>query len=371
MTGFSQSDQKLIEWLLENGGPAIRLQVAAELDGCIRAAEIERSVADLLEIEAVCHLLSYLDPFCAQDQRTIDKKTAHDLVHCYRETSLENFFPQLLGLGFRAGIQVFDEKVHCLRTAFPTISDAESLYGWVICEFCFKAGYAFPEMVAHMKWRLDALQRSAQEQIVDIYFNEDELTRLPKQWKDKRIIKHELNPYQSGKPLPTVHDIAAFAYFPRACLDAEIRHKIDTVVNYILMPAFQTLPEGYGFLWYPERRICLASGWSPTIPFFQGFERPRNYEDWHFLNYVDMLSRSAVVHPTNWFKASLDRLEQFRTEKGTYLFPEAYLHQKRIDQAFLSKTNLILKRSEKKALFYELISTIFVLKLKQRIGFIG
>jgi len=356
----------LIEWLLENGGPAIRLSAAATLNAAIPDAETERLVSELLEIEGVRQVLEYFDLFRDLDQRNIDRKLTHTLVHSYRETSLGNFLPQLLGLGFRAGIPVFDEKVRFLRTAFPHISVIENMNGWEICKLCFRAGYDFPEMVDFMKQRLDALQLAAREHIVDIYFKEEELTKLPKRWKDKRIIKQDLNPYDGSKPLPTIHDIAAFAYFPQTCLDTETRQKIDTLLNYILLPAFQMLPEGYGWMWYPERHTCLASGWSPTIPFFQGFERPRNYEAWHFLDYLDMLSCFETALPTAWVKASLDRLEQFRTESGTYRIPETYLHQKKIYQAFLSKANQNLKQRDKKRLFYELISTIFVLKIKQR-----
>ncbi len=358
------NDHDQIEWLLENGGPAVRLQVATNLDEGYSDRETENAVSELSGIEEVGQLLCYLDPFRALDQPTVDKKLAHDLIHCYRETSLENFFPRLLELGFRAGMPLFDEKMQYLRAVFPKIGAVGPIYGWVICECFFKAGYAPDEMVTHMRQRLDALQYAAREQIVDIYFQEDALRGLPTQWKWKRIIKHALSPYTGTTPLPNVHDVAAFAYYPPACLDAETGRKIDTLVQYVLLPDFQMLPEGYGFLWYPERRICLSSGWSPTIPYFQGFERPRNYNDWHFLNYLDMLARFPLVHSSEWFKTSLHRLEQHRTNKGTYLIPEIYLHHKIIEPAFLSKANQKLKRSEKKVLAQEVFSTLFVLKIK-------
>lgn len=365
------NDHDRIEWLLENGGPAARLRVAADLhEGC-SDREIAASVSELTGIEAVGQLLGYLDPFRSLDQPTVDKKIAHDLIHCYRETSLENFFPRLLELGFRAGMPLFDEKMQSLRAAFPKIAAVEPIYGWVICECFFKAGYAPDEMVAHMRQRLDALQHAAREQIVDIYFPEDALKGLPTQWKGKRIIKHALSPYTGATPLPTVHDIAAFAYYPPACLDAETGRKIDTLVRYILLPAFQMLPEGYGFLWYPERRTCLSSGWSPTIPYFQGFERPRNYNEWHFLNYLDMLARYPQVYSTEWFQASLNFLEQYQTEKGTYLLPQTYCHHKIFEPAFLSQNNQRLKRGEKKVLAQEIISTLFVLKIKRQAGIEG
>jgi len=360
------NDRELIEWLMENGGSAIRLRLAEEIGAGLPSSEYKGSVAELLEIEAVQQLLGYLDAFSILEQTEGTKKLIHDLIHCYRETSLENFFPRLLSLGLRAGMPVLDEKMQVLRRAFPRISREGILYGWVICEFCFKAGYAYPEMVTFMQQRLDALQMSAQEQIVDIYFKEDELAGLPSQWKGKRIIKHELNPYAGSKPLPTVHDIAAFAYFPASHLDAEMCLKIDRLVSYILLPAFQMIPEGYGFIWYPKRRICHACGWSPTIPFYQGFERPLNFENWWYLDYLDMLSRFSIVSSTDWFINSLERLEQFKTNKGTYLFPEVYFHHKRIDAAFLSKANQTLKRSDKTTLYQELVSTIFALKIKQR-----
>jgi hypothetical protein len=362
------NDHNLIDFLLEHGGPAVRLRLAADLAQDLPVEAREQAAAGLLAVEEVQRLLAFLDPFRALDGPTVERRYAHDLIHCYRETSLENFFPRLLELGFRAGIPLFDEKMQFLRAAFPKIRRVEPLYGWVICAFFFKAGYECPEMVDWMRQRLDALQPAAREQIVDIYFKEDALQGLPTQWKGKRIIQHELSPYTGAKPLPTVHDLAACAYFPRSCLDEATRQKIDRLVAYVLLPDFQTLPEGYGFVWYPERRLCHACGWSPTLPFFQDFARPGRYDDWHFLTYLDMLSRFPVAHTTDWFLAGLDRLEQHRTDRGTYLLPEKYLHQKYFERAFLSETDQALKRGEKKILVNEIVSTLFVLKIRRAGG---
>ncbi len=359
------NENAMLDWLLDNGGPAVRLRVAAEL-GNASGDAFECDAEELAGIPAVQQILSYLDPYRTLDIANLSRKQTHDLIHCFRDTSLEKYFPRLLALGFRAGMPALDDKMQYLRTAFPFIA-REPIYGWVICEMFFKAGYAHPEMVAHMLQRLDALQPAAEEQAVDVYFKEPELRGLPGQWKGKHILRHEYNPYGSSKPLPTVHDLAAFAYFPPAGLVDETRRKIETLVRYILLPEFQQLPEGYGFIWYPERRVCLASGWSPTIPLFQGCERTENYNNWYFLIYLEMLSRLPLAHSSEWFQTSLERIEQYRTKNGTYLLPEAYLHQKYIEQAWLSKAGQSLKRSEKKALAQELAGTLLVWQIKRRV----
>ena len=119
---YSMKDRELIDWLLENGGPAIQLRKAEEVGEDLTSREFAPFISELLEIETVQQILGYLDAFSILEQTEVSKKTIHDLVHCYRETSLENFFPRLLSLGFRAGMPVLDEKMQVLRRVFPKIS---------------------------------------------------------------------------------------------------------------------------------------------------------------------------------------------------------------------------------------------------------
>lgn len=106
---------KNIQWLIENGGPAIRLRLSVLPDSGISENDADCAVSDLLGIDAVRIVLNYFDGFQTQDR---DKKTLEHLIHCYKENCLETFFPQIMDFGFRAGIPAFDEKMPPVADVF-------------------------------------------------------------------------------------------------------------------------------------------------------------------------------------------------------------------------------------------------------------
>lgn len=78
-----------------------------------------------------------------------------------------------------------------------------------------------------------------------------------------KMLDHSIEPV---KPLPTIYDISALAYFRKINKDALIISKIEDVVKYILEPEFQEIPEYYGLIWSKDRRIYHACGWAPKLP---------------------------------------------------------------------------------------------------------
>ena len=80
---------ELKEWLLQNGGPAILLNV--ELSENKSRDIAKNAVSHLLGIPKVNAILNYLDEFQTQSR---DKKTLEHLIHYYKETCIDNFFPK-------------------------------------------------------------------------------------------------------------------------------------------------------------------------------------------------------------------------------------------------------------------------------------
>jgi hypothetical protein len=73
---------------------------------------------------------------------------------------------------------------------------------------------------------------------------------------------------------------------------------------------------------------------------------------------MDFMSRFNSAQKSKWFADCLNHLNQFKTEKGTYIFPKEYLHTKYIDKAFLNGMNMSLKRNERELLKREIVSTM-------------
>lgn len=105
----------LENWLLEQGGPAIRLRMYNLHNSSYLENDINNSVSELLVINEVHSILNNLDGFQTPDR---DKKTLEHLIHYYKDTCIENFFPLIMEMGFKAGIPIFDKKMVPVKNLF-------------------------------------------------------------------------------------------------------------------------------------------------------------------------------------------------------------------------------------------------------------
>lgn len=362
----------LEEWLLENGGPAIQLRMSALQNSSNVEKDTDHAVSALLDIDEVHSVLNYLDGFQTPNR---DKKTLEHLIHYYKDTCIENFFPLIMDMGFHAGIPIFDEKMSSVKDLFRYLvalaNESVHCYNYTIMlhRFFFMSGFSFPEVIASMEDRLDAIHKVAQEKLFDIYQDDRKLPKKPPVWADVGVLKDELNPFSLNveKPLPTIYDIWSLAYYTDTCTDMEKAQKINDIVAYIFDPEFQKIREGYGLIWVESRRRYHACGWSPTLPFYEIEGHPAQSVPYPLLDCLDFMSHFKTVHQSKWFHDCLNHLEQYKTEKGTYIFPKAYLHKKYIDKAFLNEKNLSLKRNERELLKRELVSTMKMVEIYRRI----
>lgn len=363
-------DNDLENWLLEQGGPAIQLRMYMRQSENISKKDAENAISKLLNFEEVNTVLNYLDGFQTQSK---DKKTLEHLIHYYKETCIDNFFPLLLDMGFRAGIPVFDEKMQSVRDIFTYMLNEDYdycfYYGLMLHRFFFMAGYAYPEIIDSTEQRLNAIHRAAKEKIFDIYQDESKLPRKPKLWAEIGVLKDELNPFSTSamKPLPTIYDISALAYLQDVYMISENQTKIDDIIEYILDPEFQKIREGYGLLWDKTKRRYYACGWNPTLPLYEDYNRPQHLNN-DILNYLNIMSKFRASHKSTWFKYCINYIEQFRTERGTYIFPKEYFHRKYIDKAFLNESDMKLKRTEREFIMRELISTLNMMEINEKIA---
>jgi len=368
----------LENWLQEQGGPAIQLRLCALRDSKKSkedsAKAYAKAVSALLKIEEVYYVLNYMDGFNTPDR---DDKTFEHLIHYYKDTCIENFFPLITDMGFKAGIPIFDKKMafvaKIFKYLFANANDNVKCYNSTLMlhRFFFISGYLIPEVIESLENRLNAIHKIAKERIFDIYQDNGKLPKKPKQWVNVGVIKEQMNPFNNivEKPLPTIYDIWSLAYYQHTCDDADKLKKINDLVKYILDPEFQKLREGYGLIWNKDRRIYHACGWSPTLPLYEIEGRPVQSVVYPIIDYLEFMSNFKIAQKSKWFKDCLCHFEQFKTERGTYIFPMdwKYLHKKYIDKVFLSESNMVLKRNERELLKRELVSTMKMVEIYKKI----
>ena len=160
-----------IQWLTENGGPAIKLNMINE--GLIdkNAYDVDELVDELLQIEKVKTALTYFDKF--KDYESMPLNYLQGYIHSCYEDCYEMFMPFFIRLGFRTGIPIFDEKVEIMREVYNHIRTQgkpywEDYWGFVVIPM-LEAGYYHDEMLDVVKGFLDRIYNFVKLEIFDIY----------------------------------------------------------------------------------------------------------------------------------------------------------------------------------------------------------
>jgi hypothetical protein len=370
-------EKELIAWLMENGGAAIKFRTAAELmDDCPES--IKKDLADqLMENEKVKASLPLLDNFAPvpyfEHIRDFCK------IHSSKSTDVEGIVPRLLNMGLRKGMPAFDERMLKFRKYVDNdyVNEAlnksqdvpEDRHGiWylftavLLASYFVWGGYAFEESINMIKRQINLLHKTASQKIFDIYLTEGEKKdfrlRIPKGKEKVGVIK-------SGIDLPLIYDLFHLAYLPEKAVDNELRQKIDTIIEYILEEKFQSLDEGYGYVFYKSEKgnfyNVIGCGWRPVLPCFFNFDSERHLRT--IVLYLNLMAHFEPAVQSNWFKNCLEHLEQYQTDTGTYRFPPNYLLNKK-DGFFVMGGMMGLEdRRTKKGL--ELESTFWMLLIKK------
>jgi hypothetical protein len=238
-----------IQWLVKNGGPAIKLRMMNE--GLIDkdSYDVEKLVDELLQIEKVKTVLTYFDRF--KDYNSTPLNKLYSNIHSCYEDCYEMFMPFLINLGFRAGIPVFDKKVGYMREVYQYLMTQGDAYVSNIVIYLLEAGYYFNDMLGYLERLLYQIHNIAKQQCFDIYETDPSKIRyskIPEIWKDKPILKD----IQANGELtvPTIYHIKYIIDIYKYVEDEQVKEKIDTVIKYILHPQYQKLRGNYGYGWF-------------------------------------------------------------------------------------------------------------------------
>lgn len=99
-----------LQWLIENGGTAIKLHLLHESLVDKSMFDIEKLTGELLKFEQIRTRLDYFDAF--KDYKAMSDRELFALVHNCYDNCYERFMPFLIKVGLKAGITELDEKIH-------------------------------------------------------------------------------------------------------------------------------------------------------------------------------------------------------------------------------------------------------------------
>jgi len=367
----------LIQWLLDEGGPVIRYRTLVELAGYDAPADRESASSAVLQTEKTQWLLEQMDHFGPLTRVDIGTLNA---LHGMKPTCLENIIPRLLERGLRAGVAVFDEKMARFRQyvdnplvrralddlAHPTVEGGRAVFiATVLASYFMRAGYDYDEVSQFVQRRVASLSRLAAKKTYDIHLAEAQLAGLPKQWAGKPIINPDMDPMSGTTPLPLIHDIFAFAYLPAECFTDSMRRQLDDIVTYVTDEWYRAFPPGYGYLWSEaNRRMCYACGWNLDLPDLDSAEP---YDQRKIVQRLELLAHFPAAHQSAWFQAGMRLLETYRTERGTYAFPAAFLKEAKAGY-YVGGEYMGLEDIRRTTKTLEIESTFRMLRLKRLIA---
>lgn len=305
-------------WLLANGGPAIRYRTATELMPPSSSVDITQLREDLLQSELVRAWIDRLTPSAGFND-----------LHGSKATAFENAMGKLTQLGCRRGVPELDQRTMSYRSWLKDTAERphrnifDVFARTLIAAFLARAGYSDePAVGMVLRNRLETVYDYARQGRYDIHVSTEGLPQVPPNWRDVPLIDPTLSE-KGNLCLPWIYDIVGLAAYLPECGTEDDWSKTDTVINYILNDQYQRLPDGYGTL-IGENRRYYAMGWSVHLPGYFG-NASKGAAVREFVQRLTLMAcfPAATQHP--WFGESLRHLRRFQTERGTYLFPRPYL----------------------------------------------
>ncbi|MDF2544606.1 MAG: hypothetical protein K0S47_4324 [Herbinix sp.] len=358
----------LINWLMEYGGPTIRLITLTELLNSGDKNEIQKCIDELLTIDKVKKNLEYINGF--NHYKSMSEHELSSLIHNCGDSYYTIFMNELINYGFKAGMEIFDENTKILREVCAYTSEDMPYSSMQMSMFLSYTGYECKEIESYLFERARLCQSAATRKVSEIYVTGEEYEKLPKWIKDKniKVIKDEFSPYGGESPLPLEYEVRNFLYMNRNNISEIDQEKIDNVFKYIISPEYYSINGDYGF--HKAGKTYHGSNCGFVIPIYEdgGIEKVNVY---FFLSTVRDMSFSKIMRDSSAYKKCLSHIDSFKTENGTYIFPQNYLSHMAFSHPsdlynMLLKNSIQLKRDEKKRLAIELFSTLFVLILQKR-----
>lgn len=346
-------DSRLVDWLMEKGGPVIRYRTAAELVNDGSKVDVARLDRELLASPLV---RKWLDNLCP------------GRIHNSKDTDFENAMGKLLEFGLRSGMAPFDRKTLHFRRALSDFVNAPRgmmrvLNASIVAAGLARAGYDDEPLCTFLHNRLDKVYEATRRAGYHIYVDLETCSGIPRLWKDKKVpvVKPACCP-EGEFQLPYIHDIYGLSAFPTGPGGATVNRKINSIIRYVMAPEYQSLAPGYGLLQAGPRKY-YAIGWKVDLPGYHGFgQDTRGLES--LVARVELMAHFAAARSHAWFRNAVRHLEGFRTEEGTYRFPRQYLQESR-DTYWVTGGHMGLEENRRHPRALEVESTFRMLRIRR------
>ena len=142
----------------------------------------------------------------------------------------------------------------------------------------------------------------------------------------------------------------------------EHRHKLDKIIELVLTEKYQNLPWIYGLAKYGSRYYVL--GWAAHLPGYSKNPEGRRFAE--LLLTLEFMAKFPVARNSKWFSKSMEFLETFETDSGTYRFPRGWLSEKKTGY-WVGGTRMMFDERKGNRHTIECESTFHVLRIKQSI----
>ncbi|XMB86797.1 hypothetical protein RJG79_03110 [Mycoplasmatota bacterium WC44] len=345
----------IYEFLMENGSISTRYRTLTELyesDDINLVKQLEDELVD--HKETVKRLL-----LLQSDIRSHDFVGVHGATNEHLENSL--FF--ILELGLNRKFSVVDE---ILQPKIKKILDNKYEQSFVFYMFIdiiifpllYKAGYRNDWLIKFYKDRINILYQFTLKKDYNIYADRQEYKGIPKIWEKFKLVKPELCEGGNFK-YPLIYDIVALAKIITDC-DKETEDKIETIINYILSDEYHSLiDDAYGIIVRnlddKKNKRYLRMGWDAKVPGYFG-EKIDQTQESRLLGKLELMAHFNTSINSIWFKNWMTHLESFKTDKGTYIFPDIFLK---------TKIGSLLGENKRKKQWREVESTFRIMKIKK------
>ena len=347
-----QTNNHNLDWLMENGSPAIRMRTWMEILGKNPTQEM---IEDLLEYSMTQQWMVRLEP------------EPHFLnLHGSKPTCLENIGGKLRELGFDVKMSPdFSTKLKPYEEFLSGIGKENAM-----SEFSTLFTYAplvtigfdhllFLDMAVD---HLNHVGDFCRKMDFDIYIDPNTFGGMYSQYKGRKLLNPETN-----HRLPTIWIIYMLAYMPRFHRREEIEQAESAILNYVMTDKYQQFPDGYGIMYHPPTQKYYSHGWEVYLPAWFGFNLERGYHEGSFLQRLELFSNFKQAQPRKWFQNSVAYFEGFKTNDGTYRFPAKFLKEG-TSGYYVTGSYLRLEENRRRKIALELDSTFRMELIKKRIS---
>jgi len=310
-----------VDWLLSNAAPVVRYRTLTELACC------DVNINEVLALPQTQKRLALL--------KNMDYTKTHGSPGLY----LENVLPMLNDFGLYYGMDGFSSPIGIEEiTAIVSASDYDKLIAY---PFLLRSKFPICGLLDFTIERINTIHDFTRHMSFDIYDDTTKYKSVPESFRDRPIIKPEID-----DSLPMIYDIVAMA----AVYDhvsAETQAKIDNIIEYVTSPEYDIVVFMYGI-------ICIAPGKYKA----KGWDCKVSNSNIHRLL---LYSTFPAARNSAWFQNAIDFFAQYKTARGTYIFPKEYLPE--ADSNWVLGARMSLAENRKKKSWLEIESTFYMLKM--------